>query len=56
MDLIKTPFGFSDTAAEVAAFTASWDGPLHVLVNNAGVMASPEQGAATSVLLAKGVA
>ncbi|MFF3442203.1 SDR family NAD(P)-dependent oxidoreductase [Streptosporangium sp. NPDC002721] len=28
--------------ASVAAFTSAWDGPLHVLVNNAGVMASPE--------------
>jgi NAD(P)-dependent dehydrogenase (short-subunit alcohol dehydrogenase family) len=27
--------------ASVASFTASWDGPLHVLVNNAGVMAAP---------------
>jgi NAD(P)-dependent dehydrogenase (short-subunit alcohol dehydrogenase family) len=27
--------------ASVAAFVAAWDGPLHVLVNNAGVMASP---------------
>ncbi|GIJ65481.1 SDR family NAD(P)-dependent oxidoreductase [Virgisporangium ochraceum] len=27
--------------ASVAAFTASWDGPLHLLVNNAGVMAAP---------------
>src|SRR5437660_2907134 len=26
----------------VAAFTAAWQGPLHILVNNAGVMASPE--------------
>lgn len=26
----------------VAAFTSSWDGPLHMLVNNAGVMAIPE--------------
>ncbi|GAA1957193.1 SDR family NAD(P)-dependent oxidoreductase [Catenulispora subtropica] len=26
----------------VAAFVAAWDGPLHILVNNAGVMASPE--------------
>jgi NAD(P)-dependent dehydrogenase (short-subunit alcohol dehydrogenase family) len=25
----------------VAAFVAEWDGPLHILVNNAGVMASP---------------
>jgi len=29
--------------ASVAAFVAAWDGPLHVLVNNAGVMALPEQ-------------
>ena len=28
--------------ASVAAFTRSWQGPLHVLVNNAGVMALPE--------------
>ena len=28
--------------ASVAAFTAAWQGPLHILVNNAGVMASPE--------------
>ncbi|XVS67016.1 SDR family NAD(P)-dependent oxidoreductase [Actinosynnema sp. CA-299493] len=28
--------------ASVAAFAAGWDGPLHVLVNNAGVMAAPE--------------
>jgi NAD(P)-dependent dehydrogenase (short-subunit alcohol dehydrogenase family) len=25
----------------VAAFTTNWDGPLHILVNNAGVMAAP---------------
>ncbi|WP_155375313.1 SDR family NAD(P)-dependent oxidoreductase [Catellatospora vulcania] len=25
----------------VAAFTAAWDGPLHILVNNAGIMAAP---------------
>ncbi|MFG3207170.1 SDR family NAD(P)-dependent oxidoreductase [Streptomyces sp. NPDC048192] len=29
--------------ASVTAFTAAWRGPLHVLVNNAGVMACPEQ-------------
>ncbi len=29
--------------ASVAAFVAGWSGPLHVLVNNAGVMALPEQ-------------
>lgn len=28
--------------ASVHAFAASWSGPLHILVNNAGVMASPE--------------
>ncbi|GAA0598328.1 SDR family NAD(P)-dependent oxidoreductase [Kutzneria viridogrisea] len=28
--------------ASVAEFTSTWDGPLHVLVNNAGVMATPE--------------
>lgn len=28
--------------ASVAAFAAAWDGPLHILVDNAGVMASPE--------------
>lgn len=27
--------------ASIAAFTAAWSGPLHILVNNAGVMASP---------------
>ncbi len=27
--------------ASVASFAAGWDGPLHILVNNAGVMASP---------------
>lgn len=26
----------------VAAFVASWDGPLHILINNAGIMALPE--------------
>jgi NAD(P)-dependent dehydrogenase (short-subunit alcohol dehydrogenase family) len=28
--------------ASIAGFVAAWAGPLHVLVNNAGVMASPE--------------
>ncbi|WP_069873364.1 SDR family NAD(P)-dependent oxidoreductase [Streptomyces malaysiensis] len=28
--------------ASVAAFADGWDGPLHILVNNAGVMALPE--------------
>jgi len=26
----------------VATFVAAWDGPLHILVNNAGIMATPE--------------
>ncbi|KOG61436.1 oxidoreductase [Streptomyces antibioticus] len=30
-------------AASVTAFTGAWRGPLHILVNNAGVMACPEQ-------------
>jgi NAD(P)-dependent dehydrogenase (short-subunit alcohol dehydrogenase family) len=30
--------------ASVAAFAASWSGPLHMLVNNAGVMALPTCG------------
>ncbi|HSZ41343.1 MAG TPA: SDR family NAD(P)-dependent oxidoreductase [Trebonia sp.] len=29
--------------ASVRAFTRHWDGPLHLLVNNAGVMALPER-------------
>jgi NAD(P)-dependent dehydrogenase (short-subunit alcohol dehydrogenase family) len=28
--------------ASVKAFAAAWDGPLHILINNAGVMALPE--------------
>ena len=28
--------------ASIAGFVARWDGPLHLLINNAGVMASPE--------------
>lgn len=36
------PLELADPAS-IAAFVASWDGPLHVLVNNAGVMACPEQ-------------
>jgi NAD(P)-dependent dehydrogenase (short-subunit alcohol dehydrogenase family) len=35
------PLDLADQAS-VAAFVAGWDGPLHILVNNAGVMASPE--------------
>jgi NAD(P)-dependent dehydrogenase (short-subunit alcohol dehydrogenase family) len=36
------PLDLTDPAS-TAAFSASWDGPLHILVANAGVMASPEQ-------------
>jgi NAD(P)-dependent dehydrogenase (short-subunit alcohol dehydrogenase family) len=35
------PLDLSDQDS-VAAFVADWDGPLHILVNNAGVMATPE--------------
>jgi NAD(P)-dependent dehydrogenase (short-subunit alcohol dehydrogenase family) len=34
------PLDLADRAS-VAAFVAAWDGPLQILVNNAGVMASP---------------
>ncbi|MDX3852689.1 SDR family NAD(P)-dependent oxidoreductase [Streptomyces sp. AK02-01A] len=36
------PLDLSDLAS-VEAFTAAWSGPLHILVNNAGIMASPEE-------------
>jgi NAD(P)-dependent dehydrogenase (short-subunit alcohol dehydrogenase family) len=36
------PLDLTDRAS-IAAFTDTWDGPLHILVNNAGVMATPEQ-------------
>ena len=41
----KIPVAWLDLAdrASIAAFIAQWHGPLHVLVNNAGVMALPEQ-------------
>jgi len=35
------PLNLTDRAS-VAAFVASWEGPLHILINNAGVMATPE--------------
>jgi NAD(P)-dependent dehydrogenase (short-subunit alcohol dehydrogenase family) len=34
LDLLDRP--------SIAAFTSAWQGPLHILVNNAGVMALPE--------------
>jgi NAD(P)-dependent dehydrogenase (short-subunit alcohol dehydrogenase family) len=34
------PLDLADRVS-VASFVAAWDGPLHILINNAGVMASP---------------
>jgi NAD(P)-dependent dehydrogenase (short-subunit alcohol dehydrogenase family) len=36
-----SPVELTDRAS-IAAFVAAWDGPLHLLINNAGVMALPE--------------
>ncbi|MFI6758940.1 SDR family NAD(P)-dependent oxidoreductase [Micromonospora sp. NPDC050417] len=36
------PLDLADRSS-IAAFVDNWAGPLHVLVNNAGIMASPEQ-------------
>jgi NAD(P)-dependent dehydrogenase (short-subunit alcohol dehydrogenase family) len=38
--ILVAPLDLADPAS-VAAFVVAWDGPLDVLVNNAGVMASP---------------
>ncbi|HEY3926443.1 MAG TPA: SDR family NAD(P)-dependent oxidoreductase [Acidothermaceae bacterium] len=38
--ILVAPLDLADQAS-VAAFVAAWDGPLDVLINNAGVMASP---------------
>ena len=38
--VLVAPLDLADPAS-VAAFAAAWEGPLHVLVNNAGVMAPP---------------
>ncbi|WKU07663.1 SDR family NAD(P)-dependent oxidoreductase [Micromonospora sp. HUAS LYJ1] len=40
--LLVAPLDLADQAS-VAAFVATWDRPLHMLVNNAGIMASPER-------------
>lgn len=40
-DVRVAPLELLDLAS-VDAFTAAWSGPLHILVNNAGVMALPE--------------
>jgi len=38
--VLVAPLDLADQAS-VAAFTAGWDGPLHILINNAGIMATP---------------
>lgn len=38
--VLVAPLELTDQAS-VAAFVRNWDGPLHVLINNAGVMAPP---------------
>jgi NAD(P)-dependent dehydrogenase (short-subunit alcohol dehydrogenase family) len=38
--VLVAPLDLADQSS-VAAFTAAWEGPLHILVNNAGIMASP---------------
>ena len=38
--VLVVPLDLADQAS-VASFVAGWDGPLHILVNNAGLMASP---------------
>ncbi|WP_328344201.1 SDR family NAD(P)-dependent oxidoreductase [Micromonospora sp. NBC_00421] len=40
--LLVAPLDLADQTS-VAAFVSTWDGPLHLLVDNAGVMASPER-------------
>jgi NAD(P)-dependent dehydrogenase (short-subunit alcohol dehydrogenase family) len=37
---LVAPLDLADQAS-IARFVANWDGPLHILVNNAGIMASP---------------
>ena len=39
--VMAAPLDLSDRAS-VAAFAGTWQGPLHILVNNAGIMALPE--------------
>ena len=39
--VLVAPLDLADRAS-VTQFVAGWEGPLHVLVNNAGVMAAPE--------------
>ncbi|SCL37819.1 NAD(P)-dependent dehydrogenase, short-chain alcohol dehydrogenase family [Micromonospora rhizosphaerae] len=39
--ILVAPLDLADPES-VAAFVRTWDGPLHILVNNAGIMATPE--------------
>jgi NAD(P)-dependent dehydrogenase (short-subunit alcohol dehydrogenase family) len=39
--VLVAPLDLADLVS-IAAFVANWVGPLHILVNNAGVMATPE--------------
>jgi NAD(P)-dependent dehydrogenase (short-subunit alcohol dehydrogenase family) len=39
--ILVAPLDLADQAS-VAAFVAAWEGPLDILINNAGVMAAPE--------------
>jgi NAD(P)-dependent dehydrogenase (short-subunit alcohol dehydrogenase family) len=39
-DVLVAPLDLANQAS-IAAFVSNWDGPLHILVNNAGVMATP---------------
>jgi NAD(P)-dependent dehydrogenase (short-subunit alcohol dehydrogenase family) len=41
-NVLVAPLELSDRRS-VRAFVAAWQGPLHILVNNAGIMATPEQ-------------
>jgi NAD(P)-dependent dehydrogenase (short-subunit alcohol dehydrogenase family) len=38
--VLVAPLDLADQAS-VASFVAGWNGPLHILINNAGIMASP---------------
>ena len=39
--VLVAPLDLSDRKS-IADFVANWEGPLHILVDNAGVMATPE--------------
>jgi NAD(P)-dependent dehydrogenase (short-subunit alcohol dehydrogenase family) len=40
---VRDPAAGERVAAGLAAFAAGWDGPLHILASNAGIMALPER-------------